>query len=64
VEESCLSVIERTHAVYSVRQTELQTAQPLVPGPSTFESEMAIDKLKRHRSPGIYSDTSDCVILY
>jgi hypothetical protein len=28
-------------------------AEPLVTEPSAFEVEMAIEKLKRHRSPGI-----------
>ena len=27
-------------------------AQPHVPKPSAFEVEMAIEKLKRHKSPG------------
>ena len=36
-----------------VRQAEIQTTEPLVPEPSSFEVEMAIEKLKRHRSPGI-----------
>jgi len=53
VQELCLSVTECTQAVYGVRQTEIQTTQPLVPGPSNFESRAAFDKLKRHRSPGI-----------
>jgi hypothetical protein len=35
------------------RQTEVNTAEPLVPEPSAFEVEMAIEKLKRHKSPGI-----------
>jgi hypothetical protein len=29
------------------------TAEPLVPEPSASEFEMAIEKLKRHKSPGI-----------
>jgi len=36
-----------------VRQTEIHTIEPLVPGPSAFEIEMAFEKLKRHKSPGI-----------
>jgi hypothetical protein len=40
------------HGVNDVRQTEVHTAEPLVPEPSAFEFEMAIEKLKRHRSPG------------
>ena len=38
--------------VHDVRQTETQTAEPLVPEPSAFEVELVIDKLKSHRSPG------------
>jgi hypothetical protein len=38
--------------VNDVRQTEIHTAQPIVPEPSAFEVEMAIEKLKRHKSPG------------
>jgi hypothetical protein len=41
------------HGINDVRQTEVHTAESLVPGPSTFEIEMAIGKLKRHKSPGI-----------
>ena len=36
-----------------VRQTEIHIAEPVVPDPSAFEVEMAIEKLKRHKSPGI-----------
>jgi hypothetical protein len=41
------------HGVNDVRQTEIHTAQPLVPEPSASEVEMAIEKLKRLKSPGI-----------
>jgi hypothetical protein len=41
------------HGVKDVRQTEIHTAEPLVPEPSASEVEMAIEKLKRHKSPGI-----------
>jgi hypothetical protein len=41
------------HGVNDVRQTEVHMAEPLVPEPSAFEVEMAIEKLKRHTSPGI-----------
>jgi hypothetical protein len=41
------------HGVSDVRQTEVNTAEPLVPGPNAFEVEMAIGKLERHKSPGI-----------
>jgi len=37
------------HGVSKIRQTEIHTAEPLVPEPSAFEVEMAmaIEKLKR-----------------
>jgi hypothetical protein len=36
-----------------VKQAEIHTAEPLVPETSAFEVEMAIEKLKRYKSPGI-----------
>ena len=39
--------------VNDVRHPEIHTAEPLVPEPSAFEIEMAIEKLKRHKSPGL-----------
>jgi hypothetical protein len=36
-----------------VRQTEIHTAQPLVPEPSAPEVEVAIGKLKRYKCPGV-----------
>jgi hypothetical protein len=36
-----------------IRQTEINTADPLVPEPSSFEVEIAVGKLKRYKSPGI-----------
>ena len=36
-----------------VRQTEVHTTEPLVPEPSAFEVDLAIEKLKCHKSPGI-----------
>jgi hypothetical protein len=41
------------YGVNDVRQTEVHTAEPLMPEPSAFEVEMAIEKLKRHKSPDI-----------
>jgi hypothetical protein len=35
------------HSVGGVRQTEMHTAVPFVPEPSTSEAEVAIGKLKR-----------------
>jgi hypothetical protein len=41
------------HGVNDVRQTEIHTAEPLVSEPSTFGVNMAVEKLKRYKSPGI-----------
>ena len=41
------------HGVKDVGQTEIHTAEPLVPEPSASEVELAIDKIKSHKSPGI-----------
>ena len=48
------SQILNVHEVNDVRQTEIHTAEPLVPEPSATEVELAIEKLKSHKSPGIY----------
>jgi hypothetical protein len=39
--------------VIDVRQTEIHAAEPLLSERSPFELEMVIEKLKRHKSPGI-----------
>ena len=41
------------NGVNGVGRTEIHTAEPLVPEPSAFEFEMAIEKVKRHGSPGV-----------
>jgi len=46
------SQLLNVHGVRDVRQTEIHTAEPLVPESSAFEFELSIDKLKSHRSPG------------
>jgi hypothetical protein len=40
------------HGVNDVRRTEIHTAEPLASNPSAFEVEMAVEKLKSHKSPG------------
>jgi hypothetical protein len=39
--------LPNVHGINDVRQTEIHTTEPLVPKPSAFEVEMAIEKLKR-----------------
>jgi hypothetical protein len=40
------------HNTSDVRQTEVHTAESLVPGASRIEAEIAIAKLKKYKSPG------------
>ena len=40
------------HGVKDVGQAGMHTAEPIVPEPSAAEVELAIDKLKSHKSPG------------
>jgi hypothetical protein len=40
------------HNVSDVRQIEICTAEPLVPGPSPFEVEFDTGKLEKYQSPG------------
>ena len=40
------------HWVNDARKTEIHTAETLVPEPSAFRLELAIEKLKSHKSPG------------
>jgi len=47
------SQLFNVHGVKEVRQAEIHTAEPLVPKPSAAEIELAIDKLKSRKSPGI-----------
>jgi len=47
------SQLLNVHGAKEVRQEEIHTAEPLVPEPSVFEVELAIEKLKSHNSPGI-----------
>ena len=45
------SQLLNVHEVDDDRQTEIHTAEPLVPEPSTFEVELAIEKIKSQKSP-------------
>jgi hypothetical protein len=46
------SQLLNVHNVSDVRQIEVHTAEKLVPGPSRFEVEIAIAKLKKYKLPG------------
>jgi len=45
------SQLLNVYEVNDVRQTEIHTAEPVVPEPSVSEFELAIEKLKSHKSP-------------
>jgi len=47
------SQLLNVHGVKEVRQTEMHTAEPLMPEPSTSEVQLAIEKLKSCKSPGV-----------
>jgi hypothetical protein len=40
------------HNGSGIRNTDIHIAEPLVPGPSYFDVEIAIAKLKKCKSPG------------
>jgi hypothetical protein len=46
-----VSQLLNVHNVSDVRQIEAHKTEPLVPGPSHLEVEIAIVKLKKHKSP-------------
>jgi len=47
------SQLFNVHGVEDVGQAEIHTAEPIVAEPSASEVELAIDKLKSHKSSGI-----------
>jgi hypothetical protein len=47
------SQILNVHGDSDVRQAEIHTAEPLLPEPCAVEVELAIEKLKSHKSPSI-----------
>jgi len=40
------------HGVNVGRESEIHTAEPLLPEPNAFEVEMVIEKLKSYKTPG------------
>ena len=55
------SQLFNVHGVNDVRQTEIHTAEPLIPEPSASEVELAIEKLKSHKSPGVDQIPSELI---
>jgi hypothetical protein len=50
--KSYSSQLLNIHNISDIMQTEIHTAEPLVPGPSHLEVEISIGKLKKYKSPG------------
>jgi hypothetical protein len=46
------SQLLNVHNISDFRQKEVHTAEPLVPGASRLEVEIAISKLEKYESPG------------
>jgi hypothetical protein len=46
------SQILNVHNISNVRQLEIQTSEPLVPGPSHLEVEISIEKLETYKFLG------------
>jgi hypothetical protein len=59
--QNYFSLLLNVHNVSDVRQIEVHTAKPLVPGPSRLDIEIAITKLKKYKSPG-YDEIPEEVI--
>jgi len=49
------------HGVNDVRQTEIHIEEPLVAKTSAFEVELAVEKLKGHKSPGVYQIPTELI---
>jgi hypothetical protein len=44
-----------------VGQTEIHTAEPLVPEPRELEAQMAIENLKSYKSPSVYQIPAELI---
>ena len=55
------SQLLNVHGDNDVRQIETHTAEPLVPETSTLDVEMATEKLKMYKSPGIDQIPAECI---
>ena len=55
------SQLFNAYGVSDVRQIEIHTAEPLVPGPGAFEVEMTTDKIKRHKSQGTHQIRAELI---
>ena len=49
------------HGVNVTKHRDIHTAEPLVPEPSAFEVDLAIEKLKSHKSPNIDQNSAKLI---
>jgi len=49
------------HGVSDIRQSEIHTAEPLVPETNAFEFEMATERLEGHKSPSIFQIPAELI---
>ena len=56
-----LSQLFKVLGFKDIRQTELHTAEPLVPEPTAFEFKLAIAELKSYKSPDIDHITTELI---
>jgi hypothetical protein len=57
----CYTTLLNIHNVSAVRQIEVHTAEPLVPGPNHLEVEIDIVKFKKYKSPGSYEILAELI---
>jgi hypothetical protein len=50
--KNCFFQLLNVHRASNVRQREMHRVESSIPGPSHFEVEIAIAKLKSYKSPG------------
>jgi len=55
------SQLLNVRGVKDVKHTEIHAAEPPVLEPNAFQVEMAIEKLKRHKSPGVGQIPADLI---
>jgi hypothetical protein len=55
------SQLLNAHNVSDVRQIEVHTAKPLVPGPSCLEVKIVIAKLKHYKLPGSHQILAELI---
>ena len=51
--KDCFGQLLNVHKGNDVGDSQIQTAEPLIPEPTLLEVEVAIEKLKKYKSPGI-----------